>query len=99
MAYSRWQGSSNWYTFWNVAVGGKTKDEQAFSAWFCGALNLLDLRLASLGKGTDADIEAAVKLAANHYENQGLVVDDLDRDRLRQDLRAWFDDMQERFLT
>lgn len=45
------------------------------------------------------DYAVAVKLAANHYENQGLVVDDLDRDRLRQDLRAWFDDMQERFLT
>jgi len=33
VSYSRW-GYSVWYTFWNSASSGKSKDEQVLSLWF-----------------------------------------------------------------
>ena len=33
MSYSRW-GYSVWYTFWNSASSGKSKDEQVLSLWY-----------------------------------------------------------------
>jgi len=33
VSYSRW-GYSVWYTFWNSASSGKSKDEQILSLWF-----------------------------------------------------------------
>ena len=33
MSYSRWSYSV-WYTFWNGAGSGKSKDEQVLSLWF-----------------------------------------------------------------
>ncbi len=33
MSYSRWNHSI-WYTFWNSASSGKSKDEQVLSLWF-----------------------------------------------------------------
>ena len=33
MSYSRW-GYSVWYTFWNGAGSGKSKDEQVLSLWY-----------------------------------------------------------------
>ena len=33
MSYSRWNYSV-WYTFWNGAGSGKSKDEQVLSLWF-----------------------------------------------------------------
>ena len=33
MSYSRW-GYSVWYTFWNSASSGESKDEQVLSLWF-----------------------------------------------------------------
>ena len=33
MSYSRWNYSV-WYTFWNSASSGKSKDEQVLSLWY-----------------------------------------------------------------
>ena len=33
MSYSRW-GYSVWYSFWNSASSGKSKDEQVLSLWY-----------------------------------------------------------------
>ena len=33
MSYSRWSFSV-WYSFWNSASSGKSKDEQVFSLWY-----------------------------------------------------------------
>ena len=33
MSYSRWSYSV-WYTFWNSASSGKSKDEQVLSLWY-----------------------------------------------------------------
>ncbi len=33
MSYSRWSYSV-WYSFWNSASSGKSKDEQVLSLWF-----------------------------------------------------------------
>jgi len=33
MSYSRWSFSV-WYSFWNSASSGKSKDEQVLSLWF-----------------------------------------------------------------
>ncbi len=33
MSYSRWNHSI-WYTFWNSASSGKSKDEQVLSLWY-----------------------------------------------------------------
>ena len=33
MSYSRWNHSI-WYTFWNSASSGKSKDEQILSLWY-----------------------------------------------------------------
>lgn len=95
MSYSRWS-YTNWYTFWNVG-GGDTKDEQMLSVWYAGASNLLDLTFGQFGDGSDADFDAVVQYVLRHYEGQGCVLSDGDKERLASDLRDWVSDVQDSF--
>ena len=65
MSYSRW-GYSVWYTFWNSASSGKSKDEQVLSLWYSMDktidwvyTNLLDVTAKDIQRRYKCDIEDA----------------------------------------
>ena len=65
MSYSRW-GYSVWYTFWNSASSGKSKDDQILSLWYSmdktidwAYSELLDVTVDDVQRRYNCEIEDA----------------------------------------
>ena len=65
MSYSRWSYSV-WYTFWNSASSGKSKDEQVLSLWYSlektidwAYSDLVDITAEDIQRRYECDIEDA----------------------------------------
>ena len=65
MSYSRWNYSV-WYTFWNSASSGKSKDDQVLSLWYSmdktidwAYSELLDVTVEDVQKRYNCEIEDA----------------------------------------
>ena len=65
MSYSRWNHSI-WYTFWNSASSGKSKDDQVLSLWYSmdktidwAYSELLDVTVDDVQKRYNCEIEDA----------------------------------------
>ena len=74
MSYSRWNYSV-WYTFWNGASSGKSKDEQILSLWFSMDktidwvyTDLLDVTAKDIQRRYNCEIEDAEE--AMEYVNK-----------------------------
>ena len=55
MSYSRW-GYSVWYTFWNSASSGKSKDDQVLSLWY-SMDKTIDWNYSEITHITESDIQ------------------------------------------
>ena len=82
MSYSRW-GYSVWYTFWNSASSGKSKDEQVLSLWFSmdktidwEYTDLLDVTAKDIQRRYNCEIEDAEE--AMDYVNK--FIKDVDKE-------------------
>ena len=65
MSYSRWSYSV-WYTFWNSASSGKSKDDQVLSLWYSmdktidwAYSELLDVTVNDVQRRYNCEIEDA----------------------------------------
>ena len=65
MSYSRWSYST-WYSFWNDAGSGKSKDEQVLSLWYSlekiidwAYLDLVDITAEDIQRRYECEIEDA----------------------------------------
>ena len=65
MSYSRWSYSV-WYTFWNSASSGKSKDDQILSLWYSmdktidwAYSELLDITVDDVQRRYNCEIEDA----------------------------------------
>jgi len=65
VSYSRWSYSV-WYTFWNSASSGKSKDEQVLSLWYSlektidwAYSDLVDITAEDIQRRYECDIEDA----------------------------------------
>ena len=65
MSYSRWNHSI-WYTFWNSASSGKSKDDQILSLWYSmdktidwAYSELLDITVDDVQRRYNCEIEDA----------------------------------------
>ena len=65
MSYSRWSYSV-WYTFWNSASSGESKDEQVLSLWYSlektidwAYSDLVDITAEDIQRRYECDIEDA----------------------------------------
>lgn len=63
MSYSRW-GNSIWYTFWNSASSGSSKDEQILSLWYSmdkiidwTYSELIEITIEDIQRRYDCDLE------------------------------------------
>jgi hypothetical protein len=82
VSYSRW-GYSVWYTFWNSASSGKSKDEQVLSLWFSmdktidwEYTDLLDVTAKDIQRRYNCEIEDAEE--AMDYVNK--FIKDVDKE-------------------